>query len=398
MPPLTGAPFGSQIPLMPVIERAKAMLEKETVSVTGSGKSTKRELKLAVADFRSGEIRIVKGLEQDGNLSLDDSSIRFELDWWNGFNSSISIHSPAQHGVVALLYPLAPDRQAVYKQDAIIYTPFSSALLQTELIEAGRKYLIETITKARRELSSVPSRAFAGTSVGRSPAFTDDDYLDLILSEHMDPGRFGAILGGSVDLKSEQERQLMLLAARILVIIGANQQDAYRFTGSSAGAQGISQFTRMGMRVVWDRYPGANMPTDLREAATIHANAVKAQMCLMDSDLGELRRVHPQLSDSGYEKYAAAAAYNGGQKRVRYGLGRFGIAWLRPRARLTELTAKAKLSPRERQEMQWLKVNRNKETFVYLNKIHLLDHSPLRAAWNQPQTLFLALHSLLFAK
>lgn len=399
MPPLKEAPFASQIPLLPVIEKAKSMLEKETVRYWGGSarQAVKREIKLALADFKTGETRIISGMETNGKLSLNDPSVRFELQWWNGFNSSISILHPASHGVVALLYPLSTERQRSYSQDAIIYTPFSSALLQTELVEAGRNYLIERIIQARRELNQVPSRALPGLSVGDSTVLTNEDYFDLILSEHLDPGRFHAIVGAATDLSTEQERQLMLLAARILAIIGANQEDAFRFTASYAGAQGIAQFTRMGMQVVWNNYPSAGLPRNLAEAATVHRNAIKAQICLMDHDLSELVRAHAPLLGSGYEKYAAAAAYNGGLKRVRYGLEHFGTEWLRPRVRLAELKAERRPAPRQRQEAQWLTVNRNHETFVYLNKLYLLDKSPLRTAWSQRQILPLVLQTLLFS-
>lgn len=398
MPALREAPFASEVPLLPVIERAKAMLEKESVRHIGtSPRNSRREIKLALTDFKTGNIRIVSGVESGGKLSLDDPSIRFGLDWWNGFNSSISILHPATTGVVALLYPLSPERQRFHKQDAVIYTPFSSALLQTELVEAGRKYLIEKISHARRELAQVPSRVFPGISVGDSNAFSDDDYFDLVLSEHMDPGRFHAIISGTADLSKEQQRQLMLLAARILVIVGANQEDAYRFTGSYAGAQGIAQFTRMGMEVVWKNYPSADVPRDFREAATVHLNAIKAQMCLMDHDLANLIQTYAPLAGSGYEKYAAAAAYNGGLRRVRYGLGQFGREWLYPRARLAGLKEKRRLTAKERREVRWLTANRDHETFIYLNKLNLLDQSPLRTAWNTPDRLTLVLHTLLFS-
>lgn len=398
MPPLKEAPFPARIPLIPVIERAKTLLEKETVRYfpAAAGQPARREIKLALADFRTGEIRIVSGTESRGQLSLKDPSVRFELDWWNGFNSSISILEPSHSAVVALLYALSQERQRLFGQDAIIYTPFSSALLQTELVEAGRRYLMGKIRQARESLAQVPSRAIPGTTLADSPAFTDEDYFDLILSEHMDPGRFRAIVGSSIQLSPEQERQLMLLAARILIILGTNQEDAYRFTGSPAGAQGLAQFTRIGMQVVWNYYPAAGLPRDFRQAATQHLHALKAQICLMDHDLSELLRTYPGLQGSADAKYAVAAAYNGGLRRVRHGLQQFGTQWLRPRLRLKELEQKALLTSRERQEFRWLTVNRSHETFVYLNKLHALDKSPLKSAWEETENLPLVLQMLLF--
>jgi len=73
--------------------------------------------------------------------------------------------------------------------------------------------------------------------------------------------------------------------------------------------------------------------------------------------------------------YAAGAAYNGGPKRVRYGLENFGLAWLHPVSRLAELDSRPALTNSERMELLWLKRNRGHETFVYLNKIHAIQRS-----------------------
>jgi hypothetical protein len=160
-----------------------------------------------------------------------------------------------------------------------------------------------------------------------------------------------------------------------LVIIGANQEDAYSFTGNYASARGLTQFTPMGMSVVWGGYPQAGIPRDFREATSQHLNAIKAEICLLDHDLAGLAASHSALIGSGMEMYAAGAAYNGGPKRVRYGLENFGLAWLHPVSRIAELDGRATLSNLERKELLWLKRNRGHETFVYLNKIHAIQRS-----------------------
>ncbi len=377
MPALSEAPFGADVPLLKVIEDAKSQLEKETVrySAASSKSPARRDVKLALAHFKTGEIQIVSGMEQNGKLTLDDPNVRFEVDWWNGFNSSITIIDPPYTGVVAMLYALEPVRQRFLGQDAIIYTPYSSALLQTELVEAGKNYLMEKIRHARQELGHVPSRAFPGMSLANSPGFSDEDYFNLILTEQMDPGRFRSIAAGSWEFNDQQESELKRLAERILVIIGANQEDAYSFTGNYASARGLTQFTPMGMSVVWSSYPQAGIPRDFREATSQHLNAIKAEIGLLDHDLAGLAMSHSALIGSGMEMYAAGAAYNGGPKRVRYGLENFGLAWLHPVSRLAELDSRATLTHSEKKELLWLKRNRGHETFVYLNKIHAIQRS-----------------------
>lgn len=377
MPPLGEAPFSADIPLLPLIEEAKSQLEKEAVSYVAGTRKTpaRRDVKLALAHFKTGELQIVSGVERKGKLTLEDPKIRYEVEWWNGFNSSITIVDPPYTGVVALLYALEPDRQRFLGQDAIIYTPYSGALLQTELVEAGKNYLMEKIRQARQELGHVASRAFPGMTLANSPAFSDEDYFNLILTEQMDPGRFRSIAAGTWEFNDEQESQLIRLAERILVIIGANQEDAYSFTGNYASARGLTQFTPMGMSVVWNRYPNAGIPRNFRDATGSHLSAIKAEICLLDHDLAELAKSHPALIGSGMEMYAAGASYNGGPKRVRYGLENFGLTWFHPISRLAELESKGTLSAAERKEYLWLKRNRSHETFVYLNKIHAIQRS-----------------------
>jgi hypothetical protein len=275
-----------------------------------------------------------------------------------------------------MLYALEPDRQRFLRQDAIIYTPYSSALLQTELVEAGRNYLMEKIRQARQELGHVNSRAFPGLSLAYSPAFSDQDYFNLVLTEQMDPGRFRSIAAGTWEFTDEQESELMRLAERILVIIGANQEDAYSFTGNYASARGLTQFTPMGMSVVWNRYPDAGISRDFREATGSHLSAIKAEICLLDHDLSELARSHSALIGSGMEMYAAGASYNGGPARVRYGLENFGLSWFHPASRLADLESRApSLTTAEKKERLWLRRNRFHETFVYLNKIHAIQRA-----------------------
>lgn len=377
MPPLSEAPFATNVALLPVIEEAKSRLEKETVHCIPTGKKGeyRREIKLALANFKTGEIQIVSAEEKAGKLNLLDPRITVQVDWWNGFNSSISILEPPDTGVVALLYGLEPKRQRFLEQDAIIYTPYSSALLQTELVEAGITYLMEKIAQSRKELSHVPSRVFPDMSLGDTSGLTDKDYFNLILTEQMDPGRYRSISADSWELNEEQESQFMRLAERILVIVGANQEDAYRFTGNYASARGLTQFTPTGMKVVWGQYPEANIPRNFMEATGDHVNAIKAEICLLDHDLAELSKRFPPLIGSGKEIYAAGAAYNGGPKRVRYGLENFGLDWFHPLSRLEDLQSNKDLTRQERKEYQWLKKYRYHETFVYLNKLHAIQQS-----------------------
>ena len=388
MPPLSDAPFPAEITLLPVLQDAKKRLSHEKVSYfTPDGRPARRELKFALADFKTGKVRIVSGYEENHGLYLSDPGVRFSVHWWNGFNSSIDILEPENTAVVGLLYGLDPKRRSVLKREAVIYTPFSRALLQPELIDAGRDYLSEKISQARRDLRHVKSRAKFRVPLEEGPVFTDGDYFNLILAEHMDPESFRAITGDRSELDPVKERRLMRLINRILVIIGSNREDAYKFTGNYASARGLTQFTPIGMRVVWNKYTEADISTDFLEATADHLFAIKAEICLLDHYLSEVLRVHPPLSGSGYEKYAAGACYNGGPKNVFYGLKNFGIGWLYPMRRMAEISSKRSPTARERRELEWLKKNRSHETFIYLNKMHAIESlRPNRVRMKPPTT------------
>ena len=138
MPALAEAPFDAEVPLLPLIEEAKSALEKESVSYFSGTvrRPESREVKLALANLKTGEIRIVSGMESNRTFKLENPEIEYRVDWWNGFNSSITILKPENTAVVAVLYALDPKHEKELGQDAIIYSPYSSALLQPELIAA----------------------------------------------------------------------------------------------------------------------------------------------------------------------------------------------------------------------------------------------------------------------
>ena len=379
MPPISTTSIQCDVSLLSVIAQARTLLRNERVSYIpwSRGRSEKREVKLALANLKTGAIRIAPGWMSGDNLFLYNKNIQYEVEWMNGFNSAINIIKPDNTAVVAILYAVEPHRQKIYGTSAILYTPFSSALLQPELVQAGKQYLLRQIAVAQNELHHVASQAFPGRSLKRSPAFSAEDYLHIILAEQMDPGRFYAIMGDSARLGKGQQINFKQLADRILVIVGANQETAYRFTGSPAGARGLTQFTPVGMRTVWDNYPDSGIPQNFFKATSNHDSAIKAKICLLDHYLALLAAAYPRLLGSGYEKYAAAAAYNGGPKRVLDGLKQFGVHWLNPRVRLAQLSGKQSRTRRELLEYQWLKNNQYHETFVYLMKLHALDQAAL---------------------
>ena len=81
MPALSETPFPAEVALLPVIENAKSQLEKEKVSYFAASKQrpARREIKLALANFKTGEIQIAAGIEEKGHFSLNDEKIRYQV-------------------------------------------------------------------------------------------------------------------------------------------------------------------------------------------------------------------------------------------------------------------------------------------------------------------------------
>ena len=106
------------MPLLPVIEKGRSLLKAEKVSYTPWTRShaEKREVKLALANLKTGAVRIVSGWTRGENLFLNDRDIVFDIEWWNGFNSAINILKPEHTAVVAMLYALEPERQQIFQQ------------------------------------------------------------------------------------------------------------------------------------------------------------------------------------------------------------------------------------------------------------------------------------------
>ena len=210
MPAITTTSVVCEVSPLSLIEKARTMLSGERVSYTpwSRGQAEKREVKLALANLKTGTIKIVSGWVSGDNLFLYNKSIQYEVEWWNGFNSAISIIKPDNTAVAAILYAVEPYKQKLFGTPSILYTPFSSALLQPELVQTGRNYLLEKIATAQNELQPVASQAFPGRPLGRSPAFTAEDYLNILLAEQMDPGRFCAIIADNVRLNKTQHTQL----------------------------------------------------------------------------------------------------------------------------------------------------------------------------------------------
>jgi hypothetical protein len=154
-----------------------------------------------------------------------------------------------------------------------------------------------------------------------SDVVSPDLLRDLIIAEHVDPGLL-------------RTHGLRGLAERVLVVLGANREEAYRWSRSSANARGLAQFIPSTYREVRAAYPTARLHAEFEAGMADHRNAVMAMILLLDKHLAT---VGPGRLGAA-ERDVLAAAYNGGLDRATAALAHWGPDWAHgPGPRLREI-------------------------------------------------------------
>ena len=305
-----------------------------------TGDPVRKQIALAVLNKNTGEVfekRIwvkeqeIKNYKKTGVIGLATVSSAVSLDglkitWWNSFNSFYEFPDRPELIVVAnkYLFPSKyltglPEKSNSQFTD-IIYVPYSKQLHSPEIIEAGKSYIDKNIEQAFAELEAgkVKSKFISGALV------TDDiskDFIkNIMVIEHMDPDAFKTSSDGGRELSE-----------RVLVVIGANQEHAYRYTGSPAGASGLAQFISSTYKNIAGKYPEAKLIRDYNAGMANHVNAVKAMVLFFDAHKKDIAgRVAKKdiVKSLGITEEMLAAAYNGGPSRVVSSVNKFGLAWI----------------------------------------------------------------------
>jgi len=190
----------------------------------------------------------------------------------------------------------------------IVYLPFTEDTFDPGFVSGGKAFLLATARKAIDELrvAKVPSAAFPGELLADSIPVQVITTLAVI--EQTDDR----------DYVEKQE----LAFDEVLSQYGLKQEEAYRYSVSSANALGPMQFTnRRGngtYSFVVRRCPGARLDPVFESGATNLLNAMKAAVCLLDLELAAMRsdiraayRVNPTVLG-----IFPVAAYNGGPRNV----------------------------------------------------------------------------------
>ena len=190
----------------------------------------------------------------------------------------------------------------------IVYLPFTEDTFDPGFVSGGRDFLVSTAGKALEELrvAKVPSVAFPGELL--ADAIPLEVVTTLAVIEQTDD-------------RDYVEKQTVAFE-EVLSQYGLKQEEAYRYSVSSAKALGPMQFTnRRGngtYSLVVRRCRGANLDPVFESGATNLLNAMKAAICLLDMEIGAMRsdireayRTNPVVLG-----IFPVAAYNGGPRNV----------------------------------------------------------------------------------
>lgn len=190
----------------------------------------------------------------------------------------------------------------------IVYLPFTEDTFDPGFVSGGKEYLVATARKAIDELrhAQVPSAAFPGALLADSIPFQVITTLAVI--EQTD----------DADYVTKQT----VAFDEVLSQYGLKQDEAYRYSVSSANALGPMQFTnRKGngtYALVVRRCPRAKLDPVFESGATNLLNAMKAAICLLDIELSQMR-ADIRLAYRGNPAVLGifpVAAYNGGPRNV----------------------------------------------------------------------------------
>ena len=190
----------------------------------------------------------------------------------------------------------------------IVYLPFTEDTFDPAFVSGGKDFLVATARKALEELrhANAPSVAFPGELL--ADAIPLQVITTLAVIEQTDD-------------RDYVEKQAVAFD-EVLSQYGLKQDEAYRYSVSSARALGPMQFTNRKGRGTYSavvrRCPEARLDPVFETGATNLLNAMKAASCLLDMEIAAMR------SDirNAYKKNPVVlgifpvAAYNGGPRNV----------------------------------------------------------------------------------
>lgn len=315
--------------LQEAILRARALIAERIVQKraaqkkipTASNHDVWVDVTLAVWNAKTGEIALVDVRKNGARLDVsnEDADIDVAVRRSNGVNSEFVLDD-GDKAVVAVQYPIFREKwltkkKRVYELHDVVYTPYSQPLHTAEMIAWGRATFDRWVEQAFADLRGrgVRSRAFP----------------DRLLADAIDPELVKAI--AIIEHLSEYALSGENAARAVdsmYVVLAANQQDAYAYSRSSAGARGLVQFIPSTYKLMVKRQD-LGLTEDFEAGMSDPVNAIRAQIAYLDAELAgmplavkDLAKVDPRRVNE-----YLAAAYNGGGTRVRRAIAAWGDGW-----------------------------------------------------------------------
>lgn len=307
----------------------KTVKKKKTLS---QYELTAKDLVVALYDPAAGSVLTARAIQHGSEFTFSDATVDIQKVRFNGVNTRFMVNKPAGGLVLALKYLISPVEsgskeaieQALYPA---IYTPYSPELIGIETSTAGDAYLTGVIQNAAAALAANPSVSVPGKTIPQ--AIKPELVRALLYAEHMDTTEF---------LNTSNTQSLI---DKVNVLLATNKGDTWKYSVSSAGAAGISQFMPSTYASLVARHADAALVPDFVTGMRDHVNAVKATFILLDDYIKAVQDRAPEYFLSGHAFDYGVAAYNGGPARVALAAKQFGAAWYEDQS--------AKLAPYDEQ-------------------------------------------------
>jgi hypothetical protein len=277
-----------------------------------------KDIALAILNPATGEIKITTAMQRGSEFEFPDTSVHIQKVRFNGVNTRFDVVEPDTHKVLAIKYLITPLESGSKTQieNALypaVYVPYSPDLVTPEVSQYGAQYLDSVITQAAQQLQNTPSVSSPGQTI--PTAIGPQLVRALLYAEHMDTSEF---------LNNPKTTELI---DKINVLLAGNESDTWKYSVSSAGAAGISQFIPSTYASLVKRHPDAGLLPDFVTGMRNHINAVKATYLLLDDYIAAVKTQAGNAFLTAHAFDYGVAAYNGGTSRVAKSAIAYGPLW-----------------------------------------------------------------------
>jgi hypothetical protein len=263
---------------------------KDDMQLDGAGRLAHFTWVLVVGQ-KTGPLTVVR-MDETGK---NDAGLTITWPVDNFLNTKFHVAAPEGAIVFA-------QRRPVHGKDGYeeaVYTAYAPELDTQKMRDAGMDYLRHMERLAYNHINDHDVRSRVAPTITVAEEIPRDMVLRLMITEHVDP----------LHMKFVGIEQCV---HEVLITIAANQEHAYAYAKSSAGALGLPQFMEESYQMVRANYPKAMLEPNFALGMTNMKNAVLASTLLLDLELTELPTVALKRFSESSKQLAAylAAGYN----------------------------------------------------------------------------------------